>query len=91
MFNTLMTLINACENDVDFFEEGKTIQLTICDLEGFDDDWNAVMRDYVNPDAVDALLDWLNANCIFKTYEFYTIYFFNDFTVQLGFSSFDIP
>ena len=90
MFDTLMVLIDACENDVDFFEEDGMIDLTINDFEGFDDNWNEVMRDYDNPNAVDALLDWLNANCVSKVDEFYAVYSFGDFAVQLGYASFDI-
>ena len=90
MFDTLMTLIDACKNDVDFFEEDRMIDLTIIDFEGFDDNWNEVMRDYDNPNAVDALLDWLNANCVSKVDEFYVIYSFDGFAVQLGYASFDI-
>lgn len=90
MFDTLMTLIDACENDVDFFKEDRTIHLTINDFEGFDGNWNEVMRDYDNPDAVDALLDWLKANCAFKVDEFYTTYSFDGFAVRLGYASFDI-
>ena len=90
MFDTLMILINACENDVDFFKEDRMIHLTINDFEGFDGNWNEVMRDYDNPDAVNALLDWLNANCAFKVDEFYAVYSFGDFAVQLGYASFDI-
>lgn len=90
MFDTLMTLINACENDVDFFKIDRKIHLTINDLEGFNDDWNEVMRDYDNPNAVDALLNWLDTNCAFKVDEFYTIYSFDGFAVKLGYTSFDI-
>lgn len=90
MFDTLMALINACENDVDFFEKDKIIHLTIDDFKGFDDNWNEVMRDYNNPNAVNALLDWLDINCAFKVDEFYTIYSFDGFAVELGYTSFDI-
>lgn len=90
MFDTLMALINACENDVDFFEKDKIIHLTIDDFEGFDDNWNEVMRDYNNPNAVNALLDWLDINCAFKVDKFYTIYSFDGFAVELGYTSFDI-
>lgn len=90
MFDTLMALIDACKNDVDFFEEDRMINLTIIDFEGFDNNWNEVMRDYDNPDAVAALLDWLNANCVSKVDEFYTTYFFDGFAVHLGYASFDI-
>lgn len=89
MFDTLMILINACENDVDFYENGGMAHLTLNDFEGFDN-WNEVMRDYDHPDAVDALLDWLDANCNFKVSKLYTIYFFDGFSVKLGYTSFDI-
>ena len=90
MFDTLMTLIDACKNDVDFFEEDRMIDLTIIDFEGFDDNWNEVMWDYDNPNAVDALLDWLNANCVSKVDDLYTTYSFDGFAVHLGYASFDI-
>lgn len=90
MFDTLMNLINACEYDVDFWEENGMVHLTIEDFEGFDDDYDEIMRDYCNPEGVDALLNWLDANCDFKVEEFYTIYSFDGFFVKLGYSSFEI-
>lgn len=90
MFDTLMVLINACENDVYFFKGDRMIHLTINDFEGFDNNWNEIMRDYDNPNAVDALLDWLNANCVSKVNELYTTYSFDGFAVHLGYASFDI-
>ena len=90
MFDTLMILINACENDVYFFKEDGMIDLTINDFEGFDGNRNEVMRDYDNPDAVDALLDWLNANCVSKVNKFYAVYSFDGFAVKVGYASFDI-
>ena len=90
MFNTLMALINACENDVYFFKKDRMIDLTINDFEGFDGNWNEVMRDYDNPNAVGALLDWLNANCVSKVGKFYAVYSFDGFAVQVGYASFDI-
>lgn len=38
MFDTMMTMIDACRNDVDFFVENDIIHLTINDFEGFDGD-----------------------------------------------------
>ena len=90
MFNTVMTMIKACKNDVDFEIEQNTIYLTINDFDGFDKDWNEIMRDYDHPEEVNALLDWLSNNCIAKTENLYVDYSFNGFTVQLGFASFDI-
>ena len=90
MFNTVMTMIDACENDVDFEIEHSTIYLTVDDFSGFDKDWNEIMRDYDHPEEVSALLDWLGDNCISQTNNLYVVYSFNGFTVHLGFTSFDI-
>lgn len=90
MFNTVMTMINACKDDVDFEIEQNTVYLTIDDFYGFDENWDEIMRDYDHPEEVGTLLDWLDNNCISKTDDLYTAYSFNGFTVHLGFTSFDI-
>ena len=90
MFDTVMTMIDACKNDVDFEIERNTIYLTVNDFVGFDRNWNEIMRDYDHPKEVEALLDWLDNNCISETHNLYVDYSFNGFTVHLGFTSFDI-
>ena len=90
MFNTVMTMINACKDDVDFEIEQNTIYLTVDDFYGFDEDWNEIMRDYDHPEEMSTLLNWLYNNCISKTDDLYVVYSFNGFTVHLGFTSFDI-
>ena len=90
MFNTVMTMVNACKDDVDFKIEQNTIYLTVDDFIGFDEDWNEIMRDYDHPEEVRTLLDWLDNNCISQTDDLYVVYSFNGFTVHLGFTSFDI-
>ena len=35
------------------------IDLTIDDFEGFDEDWGEVEREFVDADAVEEVLDWL--------------------------------
>ena len=90
MFNTVLTMLDACKDDVDFEIEQNTIYLTINDFYGFDKDWNEIMRDYDHPEEVSTLLDWLNNNCISKTDDLYVVYSFNEFIVHLGFTSFDI-
>ena len=90
MFNTVLTMINACKDDVYFEIEQNTIYLTVDDFCGFDKDWNEIMRDYSHPEEVNTLLEWLGNNCISKTDDLYVVYSFNGFTVKLGFTSFDI-
>ena len=90
MFNTVMTMVNACKDDVDFEIEQNTIYLTVDDFIGFDEDWNEIMRDYDHPEEVRTLLDWLDNNCISQTDDLYVVYSFDGFVVHLGFTSFDI-
>ena len=91
MFKKFMQLVNACGVDVELYRYSDgTYNLTLEDFEGFDDDWNEVEREYENEEAVDALLDWLEDNCIDKTERLYIHYVFPDFQVTLGYASFDI-
>lgn len=91
MLEKFMELVNACGNDVslDHWSDG-SYELTLEDFEGFDEDWNEIMREYDHPNAIDALLDWLEANYIDKTERLYTRYTFLDFQVTLEYASFDI-
>lgn len=91
MFEKFMQLVNACGVDVELYRYSNgTYDLTIEDFEGFDKNWNEIIRDYDNEEAVDTLLDWLEANCISKTERLYIDYVFSDFQVTLGYASFDI-
>jgi hypothetical protein len=47
------------------------------------------MREY-DVDAVRALIDWLEEHCISEDGDFYSCYHFEEFDVQLGYSSYDI-
>ena len=89
MLNTLMTLINACEDDVDFFiDHNNMLHLYINDFDGSDD--FSIIREYDNPEAVNTLEHWLEDNCISQTGNFYTLYFFDGFCVKLRYSSFNV-
>ena len=69
---------------------GNHIDLTIDDFEGFDEDWSEKDREFVDPKAVDEVLEWLevNADCIDG--DFYHYYHFGDIVVEVGYTSFDI-
>lgn len=90
MYNKLISLINACGNDVYFYQESNQFYITFQDFLGFNDDWEEEMRDYDNPTEVAYLENWLENNCIKKEEDFYTIYFFKDFSVQVDYASYDI-
>jgi len=64
--------------------------VTLQDFEGFDDKWSEVMRDYENEELVDAFLAALKEQALRCEGDFYYIYYFNGFCVQLGYASYDI-
>jgi hypothetical protein len=66
------------------------IDLTIDDFEGFDENWNEVDREFVDEDAVEGVLKWLeeNADCVDDN--LYRDYHFGDIVVEVGWTSFDI-
>ena len=90
MYNKLISLIDACGNDVDFLQESNQLYITFQDFLGFTDDCEEEMRDYDNPAAVAYLENWLGNNCIKKEEDFYTIYFFKDFSVHVGYLSYNV-
>ena len=69
--------------------EKPELVITVDDFEGFDEDWSEIMRDY-DEEAVDGLIEWLEEHCISEDGDFYSYYHFEEFDVQLGYSSFDI-
>lgn len=91
MLEKFMELVNACGNDadLDYWSDG-TYYLILNDLEGFDRNWREVEREYDNEEAVNALLDWLEANYVERDADFYIRYTFLDFQLLLGYASFDI-
>ena len=66
------------------------IILTINDFEGFDENWNEVDREFVDEDAVDEVLEWLEENADRVEGDFYQSYFFGDIEVCVEYTSFDI-
>lgn len=91
MFDEFMKMVNACGDDatLEHHSDG-TYVLTIEDFEGFDDHWNEIEREYDNEEAVDALLDWLEANYTERNVNLYIHYTFSDFRLTLGYASFNI-
>lgn len=85
----LMELLNNANADVDFeFTEENFLDVTINDFEGFDEEWNEISREYVNAQAVENVLDFLNQfNC---EGDFYRVYQVDELLVQVGYTSFDI-
>ena len=89
MFETLMTLVNTCKDDVDFFiDHNNMLHLCINDFDGSND--FSIIREYDNPEAVNILENWLEDNCISQTGHIRTLYFFDGFCVKLSYSSFNV-
>ena len=82
--------LDRISEDSWYYVNGNRIGLTINDFEGFDDNWDEVDREFVDEDAVEEVLDWLeeNADCVDGDY--YRYYHFGDIVGIVGYTSFDI-
>lgn len=85
-YETVMKMIKAMGNDADFEIKDNIIYVTIHDFEGFADDWSEVMREYENPEAVEAFEDLIN-ECMIDDDD---LYHFNGFAVDVYYDSYDI-
>ncbi len=88
----MMAMVEALGDDASMWydEEEKVLDVTLRDFEGFDDDWSEIMRDYDHPEAVEAFKEMLETECSSQEGDFYFDYHFDGFTVELGYSSYDI-
>ena len=66
------------------------IDLTIDDFEGFDEHWSEVDREFVDADAVEEVLEWLEENADCVDGDFYRYYHFGEIVVEVDYTSFDI-
>ena len=87
----MIAAIKALGADASLWEcSDGTLDVTIEDFEGFDDDWSEIDREYDDEEAVDAFLEMLEAECLSSEGDFYEDYQFDGFVVRLGYASFDI-
>ena len=86
----VLDILHDCK-DVSFFEYGneRNIRVTIEDFEGFDEDWNEQMVEY-DEDEVDRMERRLAEVANEVERGFYDRYYFDDFTVTVGYASYDI-
>jgi hypothetical protein len=94
MMEKLLKMLEELAADVDYRVreiegEKPEVVITVNDFEGFDDDWSEVMRNY-DVEAVDGLIKWLEEHCISEDDNLYSYYHFEEFDVELGYTSFDI-
>lgn len=89
-FEKMIATIKALGADASYRVSGRKIRVDLHDFEGFDEDWDEIMRDYDDPEAVSAFEEMLENECIYQSGDFYTTYCFEGFSVVLGYTSFDI-
>lgn len=88
--NEITKRLDTLGNDVCYDVYDDKLEITLNDFEGFDDDWEEVMREFDNPEAVDAMIEWLRVNANKVIDDFYTEFHFDNFVVEVGYASFDI-
>lgn len=86
----ITTKLDTIAQDSWYNVDGNEVALTINDFEGFDENWCEVDREFVDEDAVDEVLEWLEENADRKEGDFYQSYYFGDIEVCVGYTSFDI-
>ena len=76
--------------DVSYEVHEDYIDLTIEDFGGYDKHWREIEREFVDEDAVDEVLDWLEEHADKVEGDFYRYYYFGEIVVKMGYASFDI-
>lgn len=91
-YEMMVEMLEALGNDVyyDYDEDDHEFDVTIDDFEGFDEDWSEVDREFDDPEAVEHFLDVLEEESLSHEGDFYETFYFDGFSVQVGYSSFDI-
>lgn len=87
---TIIAQLDRISADSYYGVSDNHIDLTIDDFEGFDDDWCEVDREFVDADAVEEVLEWLEENADCVDGDFYHYYYFGEIVVEVGYTSFDI-
>lgn len=88
----MVEMLKAMEEnrDVTFYEYNGVYHVTFEDFEGFDENWDEVMRDFEDEAMVDQFFDWMKANAEKVEGDFYRMYYFDGFAVEVGYASYDI-
>lgn len=76
-------------DEEDGFQPGNEYHITLEDFEGFDENWSEIMRDFNDEEMIDALFDLLHQADEIED-DFYVRYHFADFSVVVGYASYDI-
>lgn len=88
-FAVMCELTEAEDAFIEYTDNNGVIHILIDNFIGFDKNWEEIYRDYNRPDLVDMLFNLLD-HAISKTKGMYPVYTFEDFTVCVGYHSYDI-
>lgn len=86
----IIAQLDRISADSSYEIDGNLISLTIEDFEGFDENWSEIERDFVDENAVDEVLEWLEKNADYVEPDFYSQYHFGEIVVEVGYASYDI-
>lgn len=89
-YEMMKKAIETLGDDATLWVHDDVLDVTFEDFEGFDDDWDEVMREYDDEEAVDAFIKMLERECVTKEGDFYVTYLFDEFKVKVGYASYDI-
>lgn len=90
VWNALMALGDDVSVWEDSIDESYCLHVTFEDFDGFDSDWSEISRDYDDEEAVVAFCEMLHVECLSFEDNFYVLYHFDGFDVEVGYASFEI-
>lgn len=90
-FENVCETLDGLESDCWYELRGKNqLYVIFNDFEGFDENWDEIMRDYDNPKGVEMFLDLLEKNAAFIEGASCRTYHFDNFSVKVDYTSNDI-
>ena len=91
MYEEIVARAEALGEDIFVTTTENTVRLTVNDFEGFNADWEEVMRDLDDEQGVQELLEYISTNSLGTcTNGLRKVYDFEGFTVTVGYESYDI-
>jgi hypothetical protein len=85
----VLELLTGLGEDVSVDVEDDFIEVVVEDFEGFDEDYEEILRPY-DEEALDEVLKQLKAAALSFEDDMYLSYRFDGFEVQVGYASFEI-
>jgi hypothetical protein len=89
-YDKMKSTLDSLSDDIMYSIVADGFRVQIQDFDGFDDDWNEIMREYNNANAIDEFIDMLESDCISQDGDFNYVYHFDGFDVELSYASDEI-